>query len=101
MPGIARQYIELTKPLLNGEDGAVKDETRATAAWALDQIVTLLHPFMPFVTEELFQQMAPGRGQLIARAWPKLPDALIDAEADAEVDWVIRLISAIRSARLS
>jgi valyl-tRNA synthetase len=99
-------YIELTKPLLSGEDGAVKDETRATAAWALDQIVHLLHPFMPFVTEELFQELGKplqeqkggDRGLLISRAWPKL-EGLGDAAADAEVGWVIQLINAIRSAR--
>jgi valyl-tRNA synthetase len=94
-------YIELTKPLLSGDDGAVKDETRATAAWVLDQIVHLLHPFMPFVTEELFQELGKpvgDRGLLISRAWPTL-DGLGDPAADAEVNWVIQLINAIRSAR--
>jgi len=95
-------YIELTKPIFLGADEATKIETRATAAWALDQIVHLLHPFMPYVTEELFQEFgkAIGReGLLISREWPTLDEALIDASADAEVNWVIRLITSIRSTR--
>ncbi len=98
-------YVELTKPVLNGADtgesGAAKAETRATTAWALDVIVHLLHPFMPFVTEELFSAMNPGadRGMLISRKWPELGEQLVDKGAMAEVDWVIRLITAIRSTR--
>ncbi|MBK8840618.1 MAG: valine--tRNA ligase [Hyphomonadaceae bacterium] len=95
-------YIELTKPIFLGSDEAVKEETRATAAWALDQIVHLLHPFMPYVTEELFQEFGKpiGRqGLLISQSWPALDEKLIDAAADAEVNWVIRLITAIRSTR--
>ena len=94
-------YIELTKPILNGADEATKAETRATTAWALDEIVHLLHPFMPYVTEELFEALNDGsdRGLLISRAWPTLEETLIDAAAEAEVDWVIRLITSIRSTR--
>ncbi|MDP3495781.1 MAG: valine--tRNA ligase [Hyphomonadaceae bacterium] len=95
-------YIELTKPIFMGSDEAVKEETRATMAWALDQIVHLLHPFMPYVTEQLFQEFGKpiGReGLLISQSWPALDDKLIDAAADAEVNWVIRLITAIRSTR--
>ena len=92
-------YLELIKPVLNGEDEASKAETRATAAWTLDQIVHLLHPFMPYVTEELFQSFGKDRGLLISRPWPDLGDKLIDKAAVAEVDWVIRLVTAIRSAR--
>jgi valyl-tRNA synthetase len=92
-------YLELIKPVLNGNDEAAKAETRATAAWILDQIVHLLHPFMPYVTEELFQSFDGKRGLLISREWPKLGAELIDNAADAEVDWVIRLITSIRSAR--
>ncbi|MDP3736159.1 MAG: valine--tRNA ligase [Hyphomonadaceae bacterium] len=92
-------YIELTKPLFDGSDEAVKAETRATAAWALDQIVHMLHPFMPYVTEELFQAFDGKRGLLISREWPKLSDKLVDKAADAEVNWVIRLVTSIRSAR--
>jgi valyl-tRNA synthetase len=94
-------YVELTKPVLNGADEAAKAETRATTAWALDVIVHLLHPFMPFVTEELFGAMNVGaeRGLLISRKWPELGEALVDKAAMAEVDWVIRLITSIRSTR--
>ncbi|HEV7693045.1 MAG TPA: class I tRNA ligase family protein, partial [Hyphomonadaceae bacterium] len=92
-------YIELAKPLLTGDDAAAKAETRAAAAWTLDQIVHLLHPFMPFVTEQLFQAIDANRGLLISREWPKLGDNLIDAGASAEIDWVIRLITAIRSTK--
>ncbi|MGF7162763.1 valyl-tRNA synthetase [Rhodoligotrophos appendicifer] len=95
-------YVELIKPLLNGEDVAAKAEARATAAYMLDEIVTLLHPFMPFVTEELWQRLgesgAPRRSQLILAPWPSLTDPE-DAAADEELSWVIRMISEIRSVR--
>jgi len=90
-------YIELSKPLLTGPDGAAKDETRAMAAWALDQILKLLHPFMPFVTEELWRETAGGR-LLALSDWPQLSD-LTDDKAEAEIGWVIDLITAIRSVR--
>ncbi len=95
-------YIEFTKPIFMGSDEAVKVETRATMAWALDQIVHLLHPFMPYVTEELFQEFGKAIGRkelLISRQWPSLDDKLVDAAADTEVNWVIRLITSIRSTR--
>jgi valyl-tRNA synthetase len=89
-------YLELAKPALNGEDGAVKDETRATVAWVLDQIVGLLHPFMPFVTEELWGR--GGQGALLALTpWPT-PD-FEDAAAAEEINWLIEVITAIRSVR--
>jgi valyl-tRNA synthetase len=95
-------YVELSKPLLTGPDGAAKDETRAMAAWALDQILKLLHPFMPFVTEELWAvtaEQGPKRASLLALSdWPKL-DGLADEKAEAEIGWVIELITAIRSLR--
>jgi valyl-tRNA synthetase len=95
-------YVELAKPFLTGPDGAAKDETRAMTAWALDQILKLLHPFMPFVTEELWRvtgEAGPKRdGQLILAAWPDL-EGLEDGEAEAEIGWVVDLITAIRSVR--
>ncbi len=63
-------YLELIKPILSGEDEQAKAETRATAAWVLDQILILLHPFMPFVTEELWQKTAERKTWLIDAAWP-------------------------------
>jgi valyl-tRNA synthetase len=95
-------YLELTKPILMGDDEAAKAETRATTAWALDQILKLLHPFMPFITEELWAHMVEygeKRRSLLALApWPEL-NGLADPAADAEIGWVVRLISEIRSTR--
>ncbi|WP_109356649.1 valine--tRNA ligase [Sphingorhabdus sp. EL138] len=96
-------YLELIKPLLQGDDAAAADETRAVAGWVLDQIIVMLHPFMPFITEELWHSMASETGgrnyDLIVAKWPE-PRAEIDADAKAEVDWLIRLISATRTAKV-
>ncbi len=91
-------YLELIKPILNGTDEAAKAETRATAAWVMDQILLLLHPFMPFVTEELWQNTGKRRQWLIESAWPSYK-GLGDAASDAEMEWVIRFISEVRSVR--
>ena len=93
-------YLEFAKPLLQGNSHNAREETQATAAWALDVILHLLHPFMPYVTEELWRRLPAERnGMLILSEWPTLPDSLVDAEAGAEMDWVIRLITAVRSVR--
>ena len=93
-------YLELIKPVLTGPDGAAKNETRAAATWALDQILKLLHPFMPFVTEELWRVTGADRKTLLAlSAWPQF-DGLDDPPAEAEIGWVIDLITAIRSVRV-
>ncbi|WP_439600394.1 valine--tRNA ligase [Devosia sp.] len=95
-------YIELAKPVFTGDDEAAKAETQATAAFALDQILKLLHPFMPFVTEELWAETGktgPAREKLlIISEWPQLA-GLEDPEAQAELDWLVSLISGIRSVR--
>jgi valyl-tRNA synthetase len=92
-------YLELVKPVLIGPDGAAKDETRAMVAWARDEILKLLHPFMPFVTEELWKVTASKERGLLALAdWPIL-EGIGDAKAEAEIGWVIDLITAIRSLR--
>jgi valyl-tRNA synthetase len=95
-------YLELSKPVLTGADGAAKDETRATTAWVLDEIVKLLHPFMPFLTEELWgvtAEQGPKREHMLTlAAWPQ-HDGLNDTRAEAEIGWVIDLITAIRSIR--
>jgi valyl-tRNA synthetase len=90
-------YLELIKPVLAGKDEAAKTETRRCAAWVLDQILILLHPFMPFVTEELWQKTS-AKGMLIEAEWPRY-QGLGDASADAEIGWVLRLISEVRSVR--
>jgi valyl-tRNA synthetase len=93
-------YLEAAKPILGGTDQAAAAETRATAAWALGQILHLLHPFMPFITEELWEQLGGGANtRLVTARWPTYGEALIDAEVDTELDWVLRLISEVRSLR--
>jgi valyl-tRNA synthetase len=92
-------YVELTKPILQGADGPQKDETRAVTAFVLRETVKLLHPVMPFITEELWDKLGhrAEHGMLIGQPWPAPP--AIDAAAAAEMGWLVKLISDIRSAR--
>jgi valyl-tRNA synthetase len=96
-------YVELIKPELTGEDGAAKTETRAAAAWVFDQILHLMHPFTPYITEELWAQIgerAGGReGFLMLSAWPSYDDALIDPVATSDLNAVIEACAAVRSVR--
>jgi len=93
-------YIEFTKPILLGDDDAAKDETRATMAWVLGEILHLLHPIMPFISEEIWEQLAGAdAGRLITARWPNYPASLSDQAATAEMDWVVRLISSVRAVR--
>jgi valyl-tRNA synthetase len=122
-------YLELAKPVLMGEDGAAKSETRAMVAWARDEILKLLHPFMPFITEELWAVTAKRDGLLALAPWsrkadeltperlalmsttspndPLMPPILLafdaaeftDPAAEAEIGWVVDLVTAIRSVR--
>jgi valyl-tRNA synthetase len=96
-------YLELAKPVFNGDDAAAKAETRAMVAWTLDQCLKLLHPVSPFLTEELWDKLGefgPARqGLLISAKWPDLPTAWIDADAQAEIGWLIELVSEVRSIR--
>jgi len=85
-------YVELVK-------GAFDDETRAVAAWAFDQILVMLHPFMPFVTEELWGAMGERPYELIVAKWPA-PEAKKDKSAKAEIERVIELVSDIRAQRI-
>ncbi|WP_310474684.1 valine--tRNA ligase [Sandarakinorhabdus sp.] len=92
-------YLELIKPLLaEGADAAVAAETRAVAGWALDQILVMLHPVMPFITEELWSKLAV-RDDLILASWVQTDALPEDAAASADIDWLIGLISEVRSAR--
>ncbi len=94
-------YLELTKPILQGDNEAAKTETRATTAWVLDQMLHLLHPVIPYITEELWQKLAENRPySLIEGIWPVLGDELVDGDADAEMDWLIDLIGLIRAVRV-
>jgi valyl-tRNA synthetase len=84
-------YVELIK-------GAFDDETKRVAAWAFDQILVMLHPLMPFITEELWSAMGDRPYELIVAKWPEL-EAQWDPRAKAEVEWLIELVSSVRSAR--
>ena len=121
-------YLELAKPALMGEESAAKAETRAMVAWARDEILKLLHPFMPFITEELWAVTAPREGLLALAPWPRkaaltpeqlasistagpsdslIPPVILaldadefsDPAAEAEIGWVVDLVTAIRSVR--
>ena len=97
-------YVELSKPLLKGADEVAKAETQATAAWALDVILKLLHPIMPFLTEELWAQTADlgaprTEGLLISAVWPELSASLLDPRSEAEIGLIIDTISEGRSVR--
>jgi valyl-tRNA synthetase len=122
-------YLELAKPVLLGEEGPAKTETRAMVAWARDEILKLLHPFMPFITEELWMVTARRDGLLALAPWSRKEDALTaeqialmaaanpnepllppvllasdpadftDQAAEAEIGWLVDLVTAIRSVR--
>lgn len=96
-------YLEFTKPLLysNESESALVVETKATTGWVLDQILILLNPFMPYVTEKLYADIKQRKAgtRLITSAWPEYAAELASADAQEEIDWVIRFISEIRSVR--
>ena len=100
-------YLELAKPIFTGSDEAAKAETRATTAWALDETLKLLHPIMPFITEELWAELGKegasrelGRETLlIGAAWPNLPDGFVDEAAQAEIGWLVDLVTEVRQLR--
>ena len=90
-------YLEFTKPLLGGTDDAVKAETRGTTAWAMEQILRLLHPFMPFITEHLWLQTHDDL--LILADWPAPRTDLADAASSREIEAVIELVTRVRTVR--
>jgi len=90
-------YIEMSKPVFYGSDDTAKSETRATFAWVLDRILLILHPFMPFITTELWNNTAKRDTKLLHMPWPK--SETIDTAALNDIDWTIDLISSIRSLR--
>ncbi|UWQ63903.1 valine--tRNA ligase [Leisingera caerulea] len=92
-------YIELSKPLFGSEDEAVIAETRQTLGWVLDQCMILLHPIMPFITEELWGNTAKRSNMLVHQDWPAYGTELVNPQADAEMNWVITAIENIRSTR--
>ncbi|WP_326524321.1 valine--tRNA ligase [Sphingomonas sp.] len=93
-------YLELIKPVLQGEGAEGAEETRKVAGWVLDQILVLLHPFMPFITEELWSALGDRPNYpLITAKWPVADARALDPEAGREIDWLIRLVSEVRSSR--
>jgi valyl-tRNA synthetase len=93
-------YLEFTKPIMQGEDAAARAETQAVTAWVLGRTVHLLHPVMPFITEEIWEHLGGSEaGTVIAARWPDfLPDN-VDPAASAEMEWIVQAISAIRALR--
>ena len=89
-------YVEFAKPLFDGEHAG---ETRQTMAWVLDQCMILLHPIMPFITEELWSLTGTRAKLLVHTDWPTYGSDLINPAADAEMNWATTLIDEIRSAR--
>lgn len=97
-------YLELAKPVFGGADEAAKAETRAMTAWVLDQTLKLMHPVMPFITEELWDQLADqgaarAEPMLLGARWPELPDGFVDAAAEGEIGWLVDLVTEIRQLR--
>ncbi len=91
-------YLEFTKPVLT-EGGAAAAETRATTAWVLAQIMKILHPFMPYVTEELWGQIVGDSSLLMLQSWPAIEAPKNAAAAQNEMNWVVRLITSVRGVR--
>jgi valyl-tRNA synthetase len=96
-------YLELIKPaFIDGEKQEMDAESKLVAGWVIDQILVMLHPFMPFITEELWHAMAdpakPRAYDLIHAKWPE-PKAAADTAATAEIEWLIKLVDAVRSAK--
>ncbi len=91
-------YLELIKPLLSAGDDNTKNETRMASAWGFEQILKTLHPFMPFITEELWQKTAKREQYLIITKWPDNINTDFDNAKD-DINWLIGLVSEIRSAR--
>jgi valyl-tRNA synthetase len=93
-------YLEFTKPILQGTDATARKETQATTAWVLSRILHLLHPIMPFITEELWEHLAgKDAGMLISAQWPVSADASLDPGPSEEMEWLVQTISAIRALR--
>ena len=93
-------YLELIKPVLQTEGAEGAEETRQVAGWVLDQILVMLHPFMPFITEELWSKMGDRPNTpIITAKWPMADARALDPSAAQEIDWLIRLVSELRAAR--
>ncbi|MCB1721435.1 MAG: class I tRNA ligase family protein, partial [Alphaproteobacteria bacterium] len=91
-------YLEFTKPVLQG-GGDAAEEVKQTTGWVLEQILILLNPFMPFITEELHEELIGSDQQIISMNWPEYDEGLGSPAAREKMDWLIRMISEIRSVR--
>ena len=93
-------YVELSKPLFSSSNKNIITETQETMGWVIDQCLILLHPIMPFITEELWGSLGKRSSLLVHQNWPNYTATdLVEPEADQEMNWVISLIENIRSAR--
>lgn len=92
-------YLELSKAVLNGEDGPAKAETQLTLGWTIEQILIVLHPFCPFITETIWEQTAARESFVMQQSWPGLNGGWNDSAASDELGWVLDTISQIRSVR--
>ena len=92
-------YLEFSKPLFASSHEGVVEETKQTMGWVIDQCLIMLHPFMPFITEELWGQLGERANLLVHQNWPTYGADLIDTDADREMNWVVKLIEDVRSAR--
>ena len=93
-------YVEFSKPLFAEGNRDIVTETRATMAWVIDQCLILLHPIMPFITEQLWGEVSGRSGLLVHSDWPDyLSEDLVDDISDREMNWVINLVEQIRSVR--
>ena len=92
-------YLEFTKPVLQGDDAKAAEEVRQTTAWTLQQILILLNPFMPFITEELNAELMGNENKLITAAWPNYAPEMSNDTAAQHMTWLISMISEIRSVR--
>jgi valyl-tRNA synthetase len=94
----AQSDLAMDPGLRRDDEAGLAEETRAVAGWVLDQILVMLHPFMPFVTEELWSKMGTRENELIVAQWPA-PEAKVDAGAKVEVEWLIALVGNLRGAK--
>lgn len=92
-------FLEFAKPVFMGTDETAKKEVRAVSAWGLDQIMRMLHPFMPFITEEIWQHLTGQNDWLTQVGWPKVSASLIDTKATEEIEWLVKLITEVRAVR--
>ncbi len=93
-------YLEFAKSIFQQNDAAAASETRAATAWALRQLVLLLHPFMPFISEELWEKLTLGDGGLLINSdWPTSAATAVLQSDHQDMDWIVRLISQVRSVR--